>query len=830
MQPLSVRARDLTKVSGSNRPLLITTGIQWSIVFASVPAYLGAQAMRADVCWTSNLIWLFGFFNVAVILISGRTIEQLERSAKQSRKFVSNLQSVVLGAIVLAPWGTQLLYFLLREGLGCSFPGEPFELLAIASLQNAALSGAMIVRTSRGARLVLSINFFVALFSVIIASGTRVEIWVSILAALYGLIATWWWMGDYWQRLQRRFIGQTDSTRLSMRTGHFAIIATILFLLGLVGVWAAPETRSLGGFLPTSGGDRTSDPTARSGIGDGDMLVEAQDDAFSFGPVESNLFIEDQQPSLYDMMSELNGDVIKKNRYETAVGVDGAKTKINHQKLADSAGNSREFSTVRHAPKKTGRKPSNQKSDALIYYIGPSPQRLSLETYECFDGLTWTHREKDTIFEPNVFQKTSDRTGKPWIVLDDSIVKGLDKCTWTAAIKWIRLNSPRVPTPDQLFSIHIDRIDRPEFFAWTDDDILQMPDREQVPAFTTARLLSQQRCVHVLRNAEIFAEKSVTVLSDRQSVSSTNDQPMPGDFYAIVADSSLVQQTAREWTRGIPRGWEQIDAIEQRLRSDFQLDEKATVNADATDSVAHFLTHRRGPAYLFATTAAMLVRSIGYPSRIANGLYIDPASYDSKTKQHVIGKEHFHWWPQVTIDGKQWISLEPTPTYLLPEETLSWTQWSEACVIQTWRWITQNWLLMVGLACILLSVYRYRIRLFDLTLTLWSEFLGKLSNELRVTSSLWLLEQRARLAGCPRPRFRTSRQWLPQLVAANKVEIEAIHMLLGLDERRRFSPTRNAGPFFADDRLTLAFRVIRSKWTVSNISQSKPSIFDNSSI
>ena len=75
-----------------------------------------------------------------------------------------------------------------------------------------------------------------------------------------------------------------------------------------------------------------------------------------------------------------------------------------------------------------------------------------------------------------------------------------------------------------------------------------------------------------------------------------------------------ISTLAEEWTRGLPRGWRQVQAIADRLRLGYELDRRAKPPEDCEFPVHHFLFEsRRGPDYLFATAAAMMLRSIDCP-------------------------------------------------------------------------------------------------------------------------------------------------------------------------------------------------------------------------
>ena len=70
------------------------------------------------------------------------------------------------------------------------------------------------------------------------------------------------------------------------------------------------------GFMPTSGGSKWSDPAARSGIGTGDAAIAAKDHAESFGAVESEIFLESTESTLFDMFN----DIDRRTQEEEQVG------------------------------------------------------------------------------------------------------------------------------------------------------------------------------------------------------------------------------------------------------------------------------------------------------------------------------------------------------------------------------------------------------------------------------------------------------------------------------------------------------------------------------
>ncbi len=149
-----------------------------------------------------------------------------------------------------------------------------------------------------------------------------------------------------------------------------------------------------------------------------------------------------------------------------------------------------------------------------------------------------------------------------------------------------------------------------------------------------------------------------------------------------------MESILESWIRDCDTDHARIEAIIARLRSDFVLDPSAPADESAASPVEGFLKSKRGPAYLFATTAACLFRSIGLESRVATGFYIDGDDFDRESSHYAATSDSYHWWVQIQLTDGSWLSLEPTPGYDPPLEHWSWRErlaWGTAWVFQTIR-------------------------------------------------------------------------------------------------------------------------------------------------
>ena len=89
------------------------------------------------------------------------------------------------------------------------------------------------------------------------------------------------------------------------------------------------------------------------------------------------------------------------------------------------------------------------------------------------------------------------------------------------------------------------------------------------------------------------------------------------------------------------------------------------------DPIANFLfVRRRGHCEYFASSMAVMLRSIGIPSRIVNGF--SGGEFNDLTSQYVIRASDAHSWVEAYIPGEGWMTFDPTP----PSGAGTTAQWS----------------------------------------------------------------------------------------------------------------------------------------------------------
>ena len=639
--------------------------------------------------------------------------------------------------------------------------GEAPELVMLSCLQNAALMTAAFSHRKRCQQISCLLCAFLVLFAFVIGNSPA----VYVMTGLFGVSMLWWLMARYWERVQRTVIvGETERC-LPMRSSVLGVAILLVLALALLGTTDA-STYVLKGFMPTSGGDQVNDDYARAGVGDGDQTVAAQEDAMSFGPVESELFIESEVPSLYDVFNDMYGEPVKsKKKRQRAIALSSETFKQNHQKLAKTQRSGREFSALRRNVKRRGQNLDDRNAAALLYVVGRVPLHLAMERFDTFDGITWTHSGSDYPHPPIRLEKERE---KPWAYFSRLRTSTIHREVEPHAIKFINLETNRFPSPPQLAALHVDRVDQPDFFGWTDDGVAHMPTHERIPQLTVARCRSQTVNLESLRDSGSW----VPVIPQESELSQENEtatgvlKGMLIRHSTVSGDSVRLSHLAKSWTQDVPRGWRQIESVVQNLREGFQLDRHATPPEECRDVVSHFLSTGSGPDYLFASTAAMLLRELGYPTRLVSGFYATDERYDQHGGQTTVLPADVHVWVEVYVGNDTWVAIEPTPGYASPYEALTWRQRLAQVWRSLWGWCCRAWPWLVATSLFLTAAWLTRRLWLSRLLEVICLVAGSRSPRRRVLWTLRLLEWRAWLGGRPRPKTAAFSTWYASVAAS----------------------------------------------------------------
>ena len=128
-----------------------------------------------------------------------------------------------------------------------------------------------------------------------------------------------------------------------------------------------------------------------------------------------------------------------------------------------------------------------------------------------------------------------------------------------------------------------------------------------------------------------------------------------------------IPKLAEEITALAPSNYDKAVALEQYLSTHFGY----TLELPRTmppDPLANFLFERKkGHCEYFASSMAVMLRSLAIPSRIVTGFR--GGEFNDLTGQYVVRASDAHSWVEAYFPGTGWISFDPTPAGSLPTRT-----------------------------------------------------------------------------------------------------------------------------------------------------------------
>jgi transglutaminase-like putative cysteine protease len=508
--------------------------------------------------------------------------------------------------------------------------------------------------------------------------------------------------------------------------------------------------------------------------------------------VESEKMIEDNKDALIDVVNDMYGPPHKlPKEQDRTVAAGKAEIIENHGKLAQNKRPSRDFDTARQG-KPLKQKPSSQDARGLIEVEGRTPLHIRLAVYDQFENGEWLEGRKpaNRLFE-------SENEGGAWMQL-----RYLKEADWYSvterhALKVADLESNLVPTPSLLTRFYIHRVDRADYYEWSYHGVLVLSGRRKTPSGVIVRTDCQTVQSENLPLSAFVRETAATPRS-----------------YSRLPDEllSALQPIASEWAGALPPGWPQVEAILDRLRNDYTLDPEVVPPKGHPAPVLWFLLEsHRGPDYLFASAAALLLRSLDYSTRFCMGYYASPDAYDPGTQHTPVRASDFHAWPEILLRDGHWMVIEPTPGFEVLAPVISWGEWLGQQFGAWLEWAKRNFVLLVLLTLSLGAAIRWRRQLIDRVHTLFWRLSSPRNWQQRTLQTVQLLEKRARLVGCDRLATETLQHWCQRLECGTPSSLQRI---VRFSEWAAYGP---AEPPATREELETVCREVLREWSLTRM-------------
>ena len=721
--------RSRTTATASDHQVRRTTGsLHWMTVLLSLLASLIFVLADADRGRSSASLWIQIAVEVAATF--GFTWLVRRRLALMNEKplIIPLLLVVVLLSLLWEPFHRWFFQ-----------TGRPFETMVMNGQKTLMLATAVLGYRVAYQRLSVIIGVALAIFCAAISSEHRVQ-W---LIAVYGFAVVSWMIASHWDTLRSRLIAG-ETRRLPLRWLIVGPSIPLLMLLASADGGHRAIT-AMRGFLPGSGGDGESDPYSRGGVNDGENLVAGTDNIKSFGPIEDAPFADDDKPSLYDIFNDSFDEPVRKMKdQDRSIALPPQTLAEVNARMAKTEKAGREFSTLRKSTRPDQKKIKDLESTALLYIVGRVPLHLRMETYDIFDGIDWI---AETLKDEPRGLAIESSYGRPWLKFPcASRALGVFAGQETHAVKVINLRTNVIPAALELRALHIDKVDQIGMFKWYNDTILRM-DRKSLPEFTAIHLQSECMDHSLLHDHDDLTFQALSDIKRTQ---------LPE-----LKQMAEVRSLAQTWTSGIPHGYQQIEAICQQLRTNYKVDRSAHAPEDCRFPAGHFLFEsKRGPSYQFATAATLMLRSLGYSTRLVSGFYANPERFDISNGHTAVHSSDVHFWCEVFVGAGTWVTLEPTPGYEVLTPPPGLLKQAMMLVADGAQWILRHWLFALTTSAVAVLAYVKRHRLADLGYTLTWQFFPAQNARGRVLQTMRLLERRLRFARLARPSGTTFTSWL----------------------------------------------------------------------
>ena len=157
------------------------------------------------------------------------------------------------------------------------------------------------------------------------------------------------------------------------------------------------------------------------------------------------------------------------------------------------------------------------------------------------------------------------------------------------------------------------------------------------------------------------ADSDIAIATPAELRTAGRDYPAPitGQYLRLPSLDARVPQLAAQITRSATNDFDKAAAIENHLRTRFGY----TLQLPQTpvkDPIANFLFERRqGHCEYFASSMAVMLRTIGIPSRVVTGFRSD--EFNDLTGNYVVRAKDAHAWVEAYFPGYGWQTFDPTP-------------------------------------------------------------------------------------------------------------------------------------------------------------------------
>lgn len=154
---------------------------------------------------------------------------------------------------------------------------------------------------------------------------------------------------------------------------------------------------------------------------------------------------------------------------------------------------------------------------------------------------------------------------------------------------------------------------------------------------------------------------------DLRTASKSYPPDVVSNYLGLPALDSRIPGLAEQITASADNNYDKARALEIYLRTGFGYTLQLSRTAPR-DPLANFLFERKqGHCEYFASSMAVMLRTLGIPSRVVNGFRT--GEFNDLTSQYVVRASNAHSWVEAYFPNYGWVAFDPTPSAPVPVRT-----------------------------------------------------------------------------------------------------------------------------------------------------------------
>jgi protein-glutamine gamma-glutamyltransferase len=172
---------------------------------------------------------------------------------------------------------------------------------------------------------------------------------------------------------------------------------------------------------------------------------------------------------------------------------------------------------------------------------------------------------------------------------------------------------------------------------------------------------------HPVNRYRVSSDIEQAAASDLRTAGESYPPDVVSSYLQLPALDPRIPQLAQQITASADNNYDKARALENYLRTHFGY----TLQLSRTvphDPLANFLFERKqGHCEYFASSMAVMLRTLGIPSRVVNGFRT--GEFNDLTAQYVVRASNAHSWVETYFPNHGWVAFDPTPGASFPPRT-----------------------------------------------------------------------------------------------------------------------------------------------------------------